>query len=164
MRKITKKELYSQITRGSTIGILLSGVGFCASALLLDISDVPVIASTLCATATTLSAYISSCKEQMIFIKENKDKMQDIQTMHLIKELEYHIKDAKKAMNKEEKYFTDAQSKIINYALDDDVLGLKEYVNSEEFCEDLEEYKFDNSYDIDIPKGSNVIKFKKRKR
>ena len=62
---------------------------------------------------------------------------------------------------KEEKYFTDAQSKIINYALDDDVLGLKEYVNStllateidenyEELKSELKGYKFISETDTEV--------------
>lgn len=164
MRKIKNKELYSQITRGSVLGTLLSIGGFAVSSQLLDISQLPLITSTVCLTASVVTSYISSCIEAKNFVEENIGIYPKINSIKMLKEMKYHLKEAKKNIINDKNYFTDAQLKSLNYTLDDDLVGLKEYINSTEFCEDLkQDYGLQDQEEIEIPQGSNVIRFEKRR-
>ena len=61
----------------------------------------------------------------------------------MLKSLEYAVKETKKELKKGKTFLTDSQIKLLNYSLDDDMIGLQDYVFSEEFLDDLEEENID---------------------
>ena len=134
MRKISKKELYGKVTKGLCIGTLLSGASLYVGTTISDISNVPVNAAGICMVVSSLGAILSAYKSE----KSDYSETDYDRTKKQLKELEYFLKESKRALKKGNKFLDDVQIKVIDYSLDDDMVGLQKYLFSEEFIEDID--------------------------
>ena len=130
MRKIKKKELYGKVSNASAFCFGVSALTFAGSVSILDQTEIPLIASTAFASLSIFLTYYFQHKSSFYDLQERLKTDEQLKQEETLKTMKYFVKEAEKLQKKGKSFFTKEQLEIINYALDDDIDGLNEYVIS----------------------------------